>query len=197
MGIKLIGITGKARSGKDTFAQTLTEEHGFQRMAFADPLKQATAAAFGWKLAALFDEGFKEHEDPFWKVKVRRALQVTGDIFRHTFGDDHWVRRWLIDYAPIMDKVSVVVTDVRSDAEADAIRTLGGIIIHLKRNGAGLSGAEALHRSESGIRFSSKHDVTVENNGTIEDLALEAHKIVRFVEENAAQFGLRNVKVEH
>ena len=33
----LIGLTGYARSGKDTFAARLVERHGFTRASFADP----------------------------------------------------------------------------------------------------------------------------------------------------------------
>ena len=37
--MKLIGITCKARSGKDTIARHLWAQHAFTRIAFADPLK--------------------------------------------------------------------------------------------------------------------------------------------------------------
>jgi hypothetical protein len=40
----LVGLIGKARVGKDTFAGFLTSEHGFQRFAFADPLRAVLLA---------------------------------------------------------------------------------------------------------------------------------------------------------
>jgi dephospho-CoA kinase len=45
--MKLIGITGKARSGKDTIARHLWAQHAFTRIAFADPLKLAAQSIFG------------------------------------------------------------------------------------------------------------------------------------------------------
>ena len=42
----LIGITGPARSGKDTVAGFLIEQ-GFHRVSFADPLKAGVAAIVG------------------------------------------------------------------------------------------------------------------------------------------------------
>lgn len=36
----LVGLIGKKRVGKDTFASVLVEEFGFARVAFADPLKE-------------------------------------------------------------------------------------------------------------------------------------------------------------
>ncbi len=46
MASHLIGISGRKRSGKDTLASRLISEHGFTRVAFADPLK-ATMPALG------------------------------------------------------------------------------------------------------------------------------------------------------
>ena len=35
----IIGLSGYARSGKDTVAETLVNEYGFKRVAFADKIK--------------------------------------------------------------------------------------------------------------------------------------------------------------
>ena len=35
----IIGLTGYARSGKDTVAQILVDKFGFTRVAFADPIR--------------------------------------------------------------------------------------------------------------------------------------------------------------
>ena len=41
----VIGLTGRARSGKDTVADYLVEKHGFKKLSFAGPLKQVALAA--------------------------------------------------------------------------------------------------------------------------------------------------------
>ena len=46
--MKLLGICGKAGSGKDTAAAYLIEKHGFVKLAFADPLKRFAKGVFGF-----------------------------------------------------------------------------------------------------------------------------------------------------
>ena len=192
MGLKLIGITGKARSGKDTLARVFVEDHGFRRMAFADPVKLATAIVFGYPLEYAFSDAFKLAESPYWRLTGREMLQRLGtEAIRGEFGDDHWIRRWMLDYVQIKDATSVVVSDVRSESEAEAIRALGGMIIHLHRNNAGLSGKEAEHSSEDGIAFGER-DINIYNNSTLFSLEQEAHKLIKFIELHAAETGLRN-----
>jgi hypothetical protein len=65
MGLKLIGVHGKARSGKDTVARILGDEHGFVRTAFADPLKAASAVLFGWPVDLAFSDEIKGYKSPF------------------------------------------------------------------------------------------------------------------------------------
>lgn len=57
----LIGIGGLKRAGKDTFARALREaatERGlaFATVAFADPLRQAAAAAYGVDVGDFTDD---------------------------------------------------------------------------------------------------------------------------------------------
>ena len=40
----VIGLSGYASSGKDTVAQFLIEEHGFEKIAFADPIRNMLLA---------------------------------------------------------------------------------------------------------------------------------------------------------
>lgn len=197
MGLKLIGVTGKARSGKDTVATILVEEHGFVRTAFADPLKQAAAILFDWPPELAFSDSIKEHLSPFWNMTGREIMQKFGtEAMRGTFGEDFWVKRWVTEYARLSPKHSIVVSDVRTETEAKAIRGLGGIILHIVRKGAGLSGAEGQHSSEAGIKFDSEGDLWVNNNGTMAELESEMNRIIAFIEIVAGDLGFRNVKAE-
>lgn len=182
MGIKLIGVSGVAGAGKDTVGNILVENHGFLRMAFGDYVKKTVAAAFGWPEHLLHDSAFKASTSDYWNISVRRALQLTGtEAIRGTFGADHWVKRWIMDYAMIKDKTSVVVTDVREEHEADAIRGLGGLIVHVDRRGAGLKGEEAKHSSEKMIGVDDR-DLILLNNGTIDELQRYVNDIVQYIE---------------
>lgn len=46
--MNIIGITGKAGSGKDTVADLLVRDHGFVKVALADPLKRICKEVFGF-----------------------------------------------------------------------------------------------------------------------------------------------------
>ncbi len=196
MGLKLIGVHGKARSGKDTVARILVDEHGFVRTAFADPLKAASAVLFGWPVEMAFSDEIKGYKSPLWDITGRTAFQRLGDAMKIGFGPDFWIKRWACEYARLKDKHSIVVADVRTNAEADMIRGLGGLIIHLERHGAGLRGLEGMHSSEAGITFNRSTDLRIENNGTLSELEDEINRIVAFIEVSGSELGLRNEKVE-
>lgn len=141
----IIGITGYARSGKDTLAQSLKLRHGFQRIAFADKLKElalGTDPIIYWDelcdipvhlstlVAGLGWDRAKAH------LEVRQYLQRLGDHCRSTFGEDVWIRATLPKLHALQDAGHhIVYTDVRYPNEADFIRSKGGLIIKVVRPG--------------------------------------------------------------
>ena len=46
--MNIVGVTGQAGSGKDTVADRLVEEHGYMKIALADPLKRFGHVVFGF-----------------------------------------------------------------------------------------------------------------------------------------------------
>lgn len=100
------------------------------------------------------------------KIAFADALRAAATSI---FGDDIWLKRWFLSYSAVQDTDHVVVPDVRFDVEADAIRNLGGTIIHIVRPGTGLSGAASEHSSEAGIELRNG-DMYLSNSGSIEEL---------------------------
>ena len=163
----LLGIHGLSGSGKDTLALRLRTAHGWRRMAFADPLREAAAAAFGIDMEWLNDPNLKATEHPFWGMTPRHILQHMGtEAMRRTFGEDIWIKRWRKEWDP---SIPTVITDVRENAEAKAIVEAGGRIIKLVRGESGLSGVAGQHSSEAGIDRAYVWR-TIENNGTVKEL---------------------------
>lgn len=139
--MRVIGVTGYAQHGKDTFGQRLVTAHGFKRYAFADALKSMAlaldpivwgdtnsahmrlskiVAQVGWEQA-------KQH------AEVRRFLQVLGtEGVRGHLGDNAWVDA--LHHKLLVEKPeAVVITDVRFPNEADFIHALGGKLVRVKR----------------------------------------------------------------
>ena len=85
----IIGLTGYARSGKDSVAKVLVDHYGFIRLAFADPIRDLLLEVNpildkGNRLSSLVDEYG-------WDIakaqpEVRRLLQTLGVGARKVFG---------------------------------------------------------------------------------------------------------------
>lgn len=166
--MKLIGITGKARSGKDTIATHLFEQYGFTRIALADPLKEAAQTIFGLSTGQTWDDAHKGTVIPYWGKSPRELFQILGtESIRDVFGHDVWTKRWALSYEMFKDTDDVVVPDIRFDNEAQMIRDRGGIIIEVQR-GPGLVGSTGSHPSERGL--SSLPDYVINNESSLDDL---------------------------
>lgn len=137
----LIGLCGYAGCGKDTAAQVLIEDFNFQRVAFADPIKQALLA-----LDPLVPDGEGRHlrlsefkQDRSWaEVKeypeVRRLMQILGtEVGRNLFDPDIWVKLAGNKLASTLSVGDTVVTDVRFSNEARLIKRHGGILVRINR----------------------------------------------------------------
>lgn len=166
----IIGLTGYAQSGKDTVANILVEKYGYQRIAFADPIR-----ALLYETNPMLKDGYRVQGlvDVYgWdKVKVdypeaRRLLQDLGLGARKHFGEMFWVQQALKD---VDASGNYVITDVRFPNEAAAIRlNEGAQIWRVKRLGVTAVNA---HVSESAMD-GEKVDQIFVNSGTINDLKL-------------------------
>lgn len=128
----LVGVAGFQGSGKDSVASVLTDKFGFERRAFADVLKVACRAIFGFSHEQVHGtHADKEAVDPFWGFSPRWALQRVGtEGLRRVVADDVWVRA-LERRLPATGLV--VVPDVRFPNEVDMIRRLGGEVWLVER----------------------------------------------------------------
>ena len=166
----IIGLTGRAGAGKDTIADHLLSVHGGVKVAFAGPLKEACAALFCLTPHQLHDPVGKETLDPRWGRTPRQILQFVGtDLLRNQLDRDVFRKtaRYRIEEAVANGAPLILVTDCRFEDEAQLVRSLGGVVWHVRRDGSGT--AERQHITEQRLRVESS-DVIVENNGTMEAL---------------------------
>lgn len=145
----IIGICGAAGAGKDTVALRL-RDHGFFRVAFADPIYEMLAAMTGLSVAELSDRDKKEQEIAWLGKSPRQLLQSLGTEWgRQSVSDDVWVR---IALRTASIASLAVIPDVRFDNEAKAVRAAGGSVWRVVRPGVScLDASTAKHSSERGI----------------------------------------------
>ncbi|MFE3144756.1 hypothetical protein [Streptomyces scopuliridis] len=171
-----VGLMGYARSGKDTAGEYLTREHGYRRVSFADPLREAAWEIDPYISVNAWPEFARRLSDKVagpnsWeRVKdeypeVRRFLQTLGQSIRN-LDEDFWVRQALkrVDEVEAL-ALPAVVTDVRYPNEVTALRRRGFHLIYVDRPGTGPVNG---HVSESAVS-STDADETVSNDGTVAD----------------------------
>lgn len=178
----IIGLSGYARSGKDTAADHLVSNYGFTRYSFAAPMKEAmyrlnpivySDAIGNFRYKDLVDVyGLDKAKDSH--PEIRRLLQVFGtEVGRDMFGQNFWV-----DLALSSAKENlVVISDVRFKNEADGIKAAGGQVWRINRDGIG---PVTNHASEVDLD-DYKFDNVLFNNSTV----LELNNMIDGIMKNA------------
>tara|TARA_R110000764_G_scaffold136846_1_gene224757 strand:+ start:110 stop:655 length:546 start_codon:yes stop_codon:yes gene_type:complete len=174
--IKLIGLSGKARGGKDAAGDHIRDMCGFSTYAMAAPVKEACRVIFGWDYRHLHGH-LKDVLDPIYNVTPRAAIQKLGTEFgRNMINNDIWTIKAENE---IKARSNLVITDIRYNNEAELILENGGIIIDIKRR----KSARALifgmknHSSEKGISSNLITEI-VTNNGSLVDLYKKIDDII-------------------
>lgn len=89
----LIGITGRASSGKSTVANLLVRNHGFAEVGLADPLKRICREVFLFTDIQLWGPS-SERDKPDTRydgLTPRRALQTLGSEWGRALYENVWV----------------------------------------------------------------------------------------------------------
>ena len=179
----IVGISGKAKSGKDTAADMLSylysnpdksykdyvenTEVFFDKNAyvvhFADALKEAA------RELCILDEDQTDTQAgkltviPWLGITVRELLQKLGTCIREGIDEDFWIKCL---FARVDGFQSIIIADVRYPNEVQAIKNQDGIVIRINRKGAGAGN----HHSETALDDYENFDLVIDNNGTYEEL---------------------------
>jgi hypothetical protein len=174
----LIGICGKAGSGKDTIGDYLVEKHGYEKIALAAPIKRLVQDIFVLTDEELNDREIREQPMPDWdNWSVRRLLQFIGtEMFRKNLFEDIWVRSLCKKVCVNKDK-NHVVTDVRFPNELNHLKDNMDDFLSIKVIRDGCDGSVGIQGHES-EKYDLDADHIVENNGSYADLFLKIDKII-------------------
>lgn len=121
--MKIIGIVGKKRSGKDTVADYLVQNYGYIKLSFASPLKEIIKTLFDFDDEQI-NGNEKEIIDDYWNITPRRAMEYIGtNVFRKNIselipniGENFWSDILYNKCKKISEKnndVKIVISDVR------------------------------------------------------------------------------------
>ena len=186
----IIGLMGFIGSGKGTVGEILVNDYGFQKIAFADALKDAVSEIFQWPRDMLEGNTIESREwrekiDSWWsqrfgyEVTPRLILQQMGtDSLRSNISDNLWIsaleRRLKRD-------TNYVITDVRFENEIQFINKINGTLIWVKRGSTPTKEElKNLHKSETEWYNSMPYylNYIIENNGTIDELKTNVSKVL-------------------
>ncbi len=179
----LIGLAGYAGVGKNTVADLLVKEYGFQKVAFADPIGEAVRMLNPYipddsseptgerrfiRLNQLVKKiGWRQAEK---HPEVLRLTQIMGtQIGRNLIGQDTWVNLAARKFGP-----RTVVTDTRFPNEARLIKSKGGILIRVHRQGIGPINQHISDRASETWNY----DYHIHNDGSLDELAQKIRDII-------------------
>lgn len=199
----IVGLVGFIGAGKGTVADLLVQRHAFEKESFANSVKDATAAIFGWSRALLEGDtpesrAWREQDDKFWSEKLgkpfspRLALQLMGtEAGRDVFHPDLWVHT-VLNRCEKNPDYDYVIADVRFPNEIKAIREAGGVVVRVKRGDEPewYDNAYAVNMGKTveppTAHFSewawigSEIDFEISNDGSVEELIEKVDLLVDF-----------------
>lgn len=174
--ITVIGLSGYARSGKDTIGAVLTER-GYIRASFADYIREAllalnpTIGGEGNLTDLIENHGWESGKVKFPEVRSLQQRMGT-EVGRNMLGENIWVD---LTFKNLADGAKVIVTDCRFPNEADTVKRLGGEVWRVSR--PGFSAVNA-HPSEVSLD-DWKFDRYFENSGSVEELHAKVREALK------------------
>jgi hypothetical protein len=190
----IIGVAGKAGSGKDTAGAMIVDwvseyrSNKVHKQNFADALKQYCTIKYYIPTDWFYDSKLKETIHPNWGVTPRAILQFEGteatrDIVRNlvpSIAENFWIHRLGCELND-RDNNYAVICDVRFQNEANWILAVpGNLLINIIRPGVTSIAGITDHRSELGFT-TLEGDAYYEllNDGSLNDLRLKLDYFLR------------------
>lgn len=190
--MRIIGLTGRKRSGKDTVAVMLKDGRGsgVLTLSFAEPIRRFVAECCSLtkqQLEQVKDGSVTLAADVF--VSPRRMMQELGTEWGRSQHPDLWVAILRDKLDTIAERYpgteAVLITDVRFENEADMIHDMGGVVVEVIRPTGSV--AQDAHASERGLSPENV-DIKLYNDGTIDQLKEQVCNTLPFLVSSLEEF---------
>lgn len=169
---QVIGITGAARSGKDTVA-TMLQSAGINAavVSLGSPIKRMLEVGLGLTVEQLHG-ALKERVDPRYGISPRELMQTLGTEWGRDIVDpDIWIKIVTTKY-----NKKVIIPDIRFENEAKYVRE-NGVLIHMLRVGVSINSD---HVSERGVEI-DREDFVITNNADMPALQSQVKRIAQYI----------------
>lgn len=183
---QFVGVTGKKFNGKDTISNYLCDKYGYNRIAYADPLKEVCRIIFQFDNEQLYGNK-KEQMDEKWKITPRHIYQYIGtELFRKQMykiipeiKNNFWVKCLNETIKKELKKnphKKFVVSDIRFQNEIDILKNefIDCKIIRVKRSSVKYIDN---HESELLIDNLGSVDFEINNDGNLNELYENVDKL--------------------
>lgn len=158
--VNVIGLSGKAGSGKDFLATRAVVPYGFVPLALANQFKVSAVIKRGLPFDQVFGPTPKSPD-------TRDILQKMGTEFgRDNFGEDVWCRAlelWML-YMVEHGVDRFVITDVRFINEVEWIYGLGGEVFRITGRGGAETEETQQHISETELDGYDDWSAVIDNS---------------------------------
>jgi molybdopterin-biosynthesis enzyme MoeA-like protein len=104
---------------------------------------------------------------------VRERLQFLGSVLRETFGDKFLLRHATARVS-LSSETRIVVSDIRTQIEADAIRTANGYVVNVTKPGIGPANDDITEQA-------LEPDFTVVNDSDLEELLFSIDEMIEAI----------------
>ena len=168
----VIGLTGYARSGKNTIAEEFVNHAHFEQAGFSDSLKSILYSLNPYILCPPIHFSESNNKIPTrvqhyidelgWDdaksiPEIRQLLQRLGtEGGRYALGENVWIDG--LFNRP--HKAKLVISDLRFENEASAVRERGGFVIKVERPGVGPANDHSSENIDFDVDFTVKNDRT-------------------------------------
>lgn len=196
----LIGVSGKARSGKGVFAQVAKEEYGARIISFATGVKEECASFLNrvgvpWRPENLYGENLHREEmfpinDLMYEdipcfqtilpmsvengdkryISFRTLLQWWGTEYRRSQDINYWVKRALAKCKNDSSSKLFVFDDLRFENEAEILMVNDACLVRIERPNNPHTVSNSDHPSEISLDDWVAWHYIIENEGSDFDL---------------------------